>query len=68
MQPTRLAAGATSTTVVGSAGGVDEPPEVGSPVTDASADCSQLPSGITRPSSRMKRSQSNRVAATPDTD
>ncbi len=41
---------------------------VGSPSVEASADWSQLPSGITCASSRMKRSQSKRVAATPATD
>ncbi len=64
VQPTRLAAGATVAVALGSAGKVVAAPEVGSPVTDASADCSQLPSGMTRASSRMKRSQSNRLAAT----
>ena len=42
--------------------------ELVSPVTEASADCSQLPSGMMCDSSRMKRSQSKRVAATCETD
>ena len=54
--------------IIFGAGKVVAAPEVGSPVTDASADCSQLPSGMTRASSRMKRSQSNRLAATSATD
>ena len=40
----------------------------GSPLTEASVACSQLPSGITCETSRISRSQSKRVWATPATE
>ena len=40
----------------------------GSPMTEASVDWIQLPSGMISDSSRMKRSQSKRVCATPATE
>src|SRR5204863_4547618 len=45
-----------------------DPPELRSPVTEEFTCVNQLPRGITRESSRIRRSQSNRTAARERTD
>jgi hypothetical protein len=68
VQPTKVAdgpAGLALVVVVGAAGWAAA---AGSPRAEASADCSQLPAGMIRETSRMRRSQSKRVPATPATD
>ena len=61
VQPTRLAVGPSELAVVPSTAG-GSPPAL-SPATEAFVVWTQLPAGITRESSRMKRSQSKRVCA-----
>jgi len=61
VQPVRVAVGWTTTATFGSTAAAS------SPVVEASAVWIQLPSGMTRASSRIRRSQSKRVSATPAT-
>jgi hypothetical protein len=66
VQPAKLAVGETGPTLVVVVVAAGASPGV--PATEASAECSQLPDGMISETSRITRSQSNRVAATVATD